>query len=98
MAPTYTYNEEIGVRALQVMHGATQLIQSELAELDSYLRQNLAEWIGKAENAYGVHKQAWDAAAKAMNTDLENAGVALARINEGYGEADAYAMRMWGHT
>lgn len=97
MAPTYTYNENVGMEVLQAMRNSTQLIQSELAELDSYCVQHLAEWKGTAaENGYKVHSAAWNAAAGQMNGSLEKAGLALGRIGEGYGEADGYAARMWG--
>ena len=59
-------------------------INSQLADLKSYLNPLVQTWTGSAAENYNVAQAQWDRAANALTQVLSQIGNALASANEGY--------------
>lgn len=67
---------------------AASKIQSELDELEGFLKPLVATWEGAAQEAYVAAQQEWDKAAQNMQEIAAKMGMAVSAANESYQQGE----------
>ena len=93
--PTYTFDPALAASTGDEMAAVTTRITQQLADLDSQVRSNLAEWEEAAKDEYARAKQNWDTAAQRMHMHLAKANQALGTIGQGYADVSRRGVSTW---
>lgn len=67
---------------------ASQKIQSELDELENFLKPLVAAWEGAAQEAYTAAQAEWDKAAQNMQEIAAKMGMAVSAANDSYQQGE----------
>lgn len=93
--PTYTFDHSIAASVGDTMISVTQQIQTELNDLDTQVKSNLANWSDDARDQYAIAKANWDNAALRMHTNLKFAVEGLAQIAGEYLNVTKSGVATW---
>ncbi|MDT5044056.1 MAG: hypothetical protein QOE51_5041 [Actinoplanes sp.] len=84
-----------GDEFVQSLTGLTNQIQSSLTELEKNVEAQLADWDGSTKDAYRVHKDQWDRAARQMAAGLAAGGKTMAQIVDLHRSNEQQLTRQW---
>ncbi|GGC64947.1 WXG100 family type VII secretion target [Hoyosella rhizosphaerae] len=93
MTIKYNFGQIEALRA--DLASSTAAMNSNLADLKSFLAPLVSDWTGGAAEAYQVQQRRWDEAAQGLNQVLESIGRAVGTGNEQMADAERAAMNQW---
>ncbi len=77
------------------VRGTVGNINTQLADLKSYLNPLVQTWTGAAADNYNAAQRQWDQAANDLNQVLSAIGTALGNANEGYQSTESSNASRW---
>lgn len=75
-------------QAAHDLEGTAKKIESELHELEQFLKPLVASWEGEAQQAYQAAQDEWDKAAQNMQEICAKMGMAVNAANEAYQQGE----------